>query len=432
MRRVVKWRGSSIGCHKIALGQSDAWFRVGEDRFDRRHPEKAEKVRQRQTPNRACKESVWNDMKARRDRLGVQKHAIEKAKSKMLKKGKFARIDHGVMKGRDFCNRTESLAVQYFALEKYPDSVRTYTYQHSGCGQIQLGPTAKRHVDQVLVFDTPDGVEWLCINIHEFGSHCVGPLGHKAECKRYKGVDPTFNEDTKMLDRFNTAYCEHITRSGFVRMKYSVMTECDLWHGNALKVASKGELQIDQLSCQASSVLLDSTKTDKEFVRMTSPENKEEFKTMMFRLQPEDFVARQNFMTGIKTESDMLNHITRSEIDGFVTICGGVELADDLASQSMAYCISRSLPQPDELGEGFYILCRQMAREKFPWLEGEALEERTREIMEKRCSSRITMTRKNFPHPVTISMSYLRWLIKERKLSHFSILHVYAYRYVDF
>lgn len=168
--------------------------------------------------------------------------------------------------------------------------------------------------------------------------------------------------------------------------------------------------------------------TRDEYTRLISPRSLSELKTMMFKLHPETFVARPNFMTGIKTEKQMLDHITRGELDGFVTITGGVERVLDAASKDFGFCMARCKPDPSSLGEGFDMLCRQNVADRWPDLGEKELLTKTDEYKKLKCKQDITMTRRNFERPVTISMAYLRWLIKERGLDFFSILHVYAYR----
>lgn len=168
--------------------------------------------------------------------------------------------------------------------------------------------------------------------------------------------------------------------------------------------------------------------TQAEYDKLIRPNSIAELKTMMFRMHPDSFVARPNFMNGVKSEKQMLDYITRGEIDGFVTITGGVECVMDAAGDHFGYAMQRNRVDPAELGEGFDLLCRQNVRDRWPGLEDDVFEEKVKEYKSQKCNQDITMTRRNFQNTITISMRYLKWLIKERGLAHFSLLHVYAYR----
>lgn len=180
-------------------------------------------------------------MQNRRNQTLVQELAEAKAKSKMLVKGNFARIDHGVLKGRDIGERLESIAVQYLALERFPNSFKTYSNQHASSGQVQMGPTVKRHLDQLLLCKSDNGdTEWICINIHEHGCHGgVGEQGHEPNCKKFSGKELAWNDDTTNLDSFLASYCEHMSTR--VKMRYLSISECQLIHGNQLPVRTKPE-----------------------------------------------------------------------------------------------------------------------------------------------------------------------------------------------
>lgn len=231
-----------LGCFDIATGPVDVWIRVGVNPLQKATPPipPVSKVTTRAQKRKA--DEVWDSMQKRRDKVRVQTEAVRKAKSKMLVKGNFARIDYGVLKGRDMGERLESIAVQYHALERFPASVRTYTNQQASSGQVQMGPSVKRHLDQLLVFEGQEGTEWLCINVHEHGSHgAMGVQGHEPSCRKFTGKDVQWNEDTVALDKYLHEYCESMTASGLIKMKYLVVSQCQLICGNALPVTKRYE-----------------------------------------------------------------------------------------------------------------------------------------------------------------------------------------------
>jgi hypothetical protein len=105
------------------------------------------------------------------------------------------------------------------------------------------------------------------------------------------------------------------------------------------------------------------------------------------------------------------------DYEGFVVICGGEEKAEDLLPGQMGFCMQR---------------CKIPRVGSFTEWQGEELEERSggayRDVVENMREKEYTLTRTSFhERGETISTSYLRFLIAERKLEGFKIRHFVQY-----
>lgn len=207
-----------------------------------------------------------------------------------------------------------------------------------------------------------------------------------------------------------------------------MLTECNFFHGNRISLASEELEEQHRLRLDFS---------PEEMNALLSPSSKEEFKNMMFRLEPQRFVARPQALSDIISEDDLLQHILNDvNFNGFVCLQSGNETADDQAARSMSFVQQKSdfYYEPtdailEEWGPGYGQLLRDQLKRKHPDKAHD--ESWINEAMHAHYSSRSkipqTVMRKHLKKPGVMHTSYFRWLYFERNFRNFSILHYVHY-----
>jgi len=376
--------------------------------------------------------------------------------------------DEGQKKARLFseveCRRgqgeKEFQAVQYLALVRHRHtSTRVMADNFAGPGQICFGPTGSRRVDLCLV-NQPGHV--TVYQVHEQRGHVV--TGHREGCKLKRPNAPLeLVADTAWNDDFNRGLAAHITATGLWKVEYKVITECDFMHGNELledcsigargpangrgaktstrpvKVACNKENRAKSLSAEA----MTRSEGGGGYFNFC-PTSLHGFAGALSAILGEDHVSNAAWLPGECDnpnswqieESDLLQRILdpESEAGGFVTIKGGEETVEDLASEVMGFCLQRGPVSPEELGLGAVSLMRERVRLATKKRSGESESDFEKRIFEKalltldaQCETDYTLVRRHFKGQVTLPVEQFRWLVAKRGLAGYQLVHYIHY-----
>ena len=323
---------------------------------------------------------------------------IERTKKDLLVQGRFSRMPVGSIRGRDWWERREAAVVQFLAHEMFKDSRTAFCEYLSGPGQQWLGPTIKRRAD--LLLSQSDG-SLLYINYHENDVHGRGQ--HTKSCRDYSSCELEYNSDTSNLDAFCMEYCAFMSATGLIRMKYLSINCCDMFHGNDITLQT-GET--------------------------TSFRGLNAMHDFMLQRHGTNYICRpRSLRCSDLSENDMLKHILETEtVNGFVSIIGGVETKIDDAGKVFSFCQQKaSVKDPRLFGPGFEKLVRQQVHRNWGEKDQTFQDEKVERIMQQVADTEYTLTMKHFERQTCISIPYFRWLVRERGLKWFSLVHVYQY-----
>jgi hypothetical protein len=200
-----------------------------------------------------------------------------------------------------------------------------------------------------------------------------------------RGHDFTDHEQMDLTSQnnydFSKAYAECLSKVGNLLLSFSVYHECNIFHTPNILSEVNGK---------------------------TYPN----VRTLLAKAHPNDSVLGSPELN--MTVEDLLDRVLTDQekpyLDGFVLLRGGRETVQDQASQCEAgFCLQRYLPEAEELGEFTNFITKK---------KGYALE--------KRCNKgeELTIAKKSFhDEGEGMSLSFLRFLIKERGLKDFRISH---------
>lgn len=283
-------------------------------------------------------------------------------------------------------SRKECCVAQLLARTTHKHCVRFFSQFHSGMGQPLFGNNETRYCDYLAVYP---GGKWHIIQYHE-NSHLGKAGGHEPSCRRYEGEKPSYNGETEDNDEFNREYAKHLSDRTSLVISYEVLGECYTSHKSSFSLAKSLE------------------------------GNRE-------------YVVNPSWTRNALSEDEMVGKILGggSDCEGYVVIESGRESLDDLASETTGFCLQRDSVSPEELGATTLEITKKEVRKRKREREDDfqlRAPERAREILRKRGEGPFTLLRKGFgSKAVCLPVNHFRWLVKERKLSGFKLLHFYRY-----
>jgi hypothetical protein len=336
----------------------------------------------------------------------------------------FVREDEEKDKKANLMNSYEALFCQWLTYHVHDrESEVLYSFNSfiSGCGQVIFGPDRRSAIDCTLVLK--DGRGGVVIEFSNFHGAFWHEGSHLPRCRKYAdnansrdvSLDHEFCErefayhaeisDSETLekrkltafkDEFNERYAEamNMVRDN-LEVRYKVFHECDLF-------------------CPSS---------------VTSLRSGKKFGNIRQLLREEH---RDESVLGLNTKkmklSDILRKLTAEEEDnvrngsdhaGFLTVSGGLETAQDNSSAvGFGFCLQRDYPDPEKLGDYTTFLSAKRRSEGS-----------SEQSLEKRCSKLQTLCKRSFhDRGETVEASYLRFLVKKRKLQNYTSLHHVFYR----
>jgi len=320
---------------------------------------------------------------------------------------------------KSVADREEGAAVQYLCLGGYrhyccrlgearcngcpgKNLKRIGSALHAGAGQQTFGWDKSQRADLLLHFvDEKTGVSTLHYhNHHEMGVHYAG---HAGGCWRAGGLAYSEHVATRRADNFKIGLAKALTavRPDRVRFFYSVTTACDLFHGtdHMPDVGSTLEGRGTQYA-----TAVDACRAEREsdfFWTPTADSQKE-----------------------LDLETEVLPGIANGSLTGFVTVKGGREgqwAGRSPASARFGFCVQKYAPRPEQISA---FTKRQVA----DYLGLESEEEVNRYL--RRQAPR-TVNSGTFHSWETVTTSYLRWLMNERRFSGFRVRHLILYKFGD-
>ena len=360
------------------------WMRTGQNAFKKKFPSASVAEETKPLPQQSYEKRLQS--------------LIEKTKRELLLPAKFSRMPVGSVRGRDWWERREAAVVQFLALEQFKDSRTACCEYLSGPGQQWLGPTVKRRADLLLSLN--DG-SLLYINYHENAVHGSGR--HTMSCADFVSSTLEYNADTVNLDAFCADYCTYMTESGLIRMKYMSVNCCDMFHGNDITLPTGKVVKFRGLT---------------------------DMHDYMLQCHGDNYICRPVSLRsdGI-SEDEMLKHILHTEtVNGFVSIIGGVETKIDDAGKIFSFCQQRAaVKDPSLFGPGFEKLVRQQVHRNWGERDKTFIDAKVQEVMQEKAQTEYTLTMKHFEKQTCISIPYFRWLVRERGLKWYTLMHVYQY-----
>lgn len=307
--------------------------------------------------------------------------------------GVFFRTNSYWNSSHEFFNRKECIVAQMLATSD-KRSIMAFSQYHAGPGQILFGSSKSRHCDFMSV--RPGGV-WNIYQYHEDGH--VLETGHESGCPKYAGVDVRYNEKTTSSDVFNYMYAGHLSRHTPLTISYNVLNECFTHH-----------LPMRHLKRQEKIV------TDDNYV------------TLPAWMDGENKISEEDLLEKILHDGN--------ETDGYVVIKGGRETRRDQASLTTGFCLVRDTVSTDELGpSALHLTEREVRRRKCESLEGFQTRKRKRalDLLKRRGENKFSLLRRGFgDKTVCLPVSHFRWLVNERGLRDFELIHFYRYASRDY
>jgi len=289
----------------------------------------------------------------------------------------------------------ESVAIQYLQTVTYKDALRCHSQFGAGPGQAVFGRSGRKRVDG-LFLQAP-GV-WRIVQVHEAGH--LSQRGHETWCRFFRGVGHVYNSDTRISDEENLGYARHLSSAlPEISIEYETISECVFKHGNPLKCGRGTDARM---------VLKKWHKDDCVF-------------------KPDWLVGRDLIPAKELVERLESPQSEQETAASFVVIRAGArETADDIVSKITGFCLQRSTPTPDELGEAALDVVRAS-------LEEAGASGCPRAYLQSRCENGpFTMLRKSFHRDICLSVSNLRWLQKYRGLENVEIVHYIHYECRDY
>lgn len=298
----------------------------------------------------------------------------------------------------------ESLFCQMMVLEVFEkECFRVFSDWHAGPGQMAFGSDRRQRADLTLINKRKKITEIKHYNYHGMIYHNTG--NHIPSCPEFEGG--SYAPDT--MDYIKTELAKFMCGvDKLIQFTYEAVNECDFFH--------KG--------------MPDPSKLNKHYEGRLSSESKSKYKGVR------DFLKREkktDSVLGLGTNSfsqrDLVRRIVNSkpnsegnEFGGFVYISGGRETAgnfkpSNLDSSAFSFCHQRTVVKEKELGG-------------FTKMQSEMLHERGLAGHEKYIESCQTVLKKTFPREgELIGLDYFRFLVTERGLKDYKILHFLFYRH---
>ena len=323
----------------------------------------------------------------------------------------------------------ESLWVQYLALQEYPDAMRLFSHWTVGPGQISAGYERRRRLD-CLVVERPG--TFVMSNFHE-DSHY---RGHKDNCRLNEAVnfDPVGtrrNSDSELSSEEEEEVEEGGNRGVFRLTEKtaegnSILRDYAEIMNEAVRKARLADQAYPRLEFK---VRLD---YECDFLHgktfETSEGKKVRLKKWLKKKFPDSHVG---FKMNPLTEKELLRRLlTSPSLGGFVVIKGGREKREDTTSSLMGFCLTKHQTKDvSELGK-FALRLACQAGDLDP--DKPSDRRKARQRLERACRTRrLTMCNKSFGDEThsTLSLQQLRFLVRERGLRDFSLVHYLHYDY---
>ena len=297
--------------------------------------------------------------------------------------------------------REEALFCQFMNYGSFPEALNVASAFNAGPGQLPFGrgkwpadltlslPGQERSLP--LSLDTrKESRDWSKRTVAVFNYHGFyhnDNRGHQSWCQQHTGDedgDLRFNDETNEEDSLLRDYAQAMSsvHEG-LDFTYTVLTPCSFFHGNPLP-----GVQGENSHCSLRKYL-----------------EKEHGDKCVFTRRYENGVG----------ESKLVSDIVAEKVEGFITIEGGEESCKDTASWSFAFCHTRDNQSVSELGsQALSIFAERFGGDK----------DKGEKMLRKRLSaSQATLTRKHFSGLNTISSAFFRFLVKERRLTNFKVVH---------
>ena len=187
------------------------------------------------------------------------------------------------------------------------------------------------------------------------------------------------NDEDRLLKNYAIAMSSVHENLDFT---YTILTPCSFFHGNPLPG-----------------------------VQDSKPTN---VKKYLEERHPDKCVFTRKYAKGV-SETRLVADIVSEKVDGFITIEGGEEACKDTPSWAFAFCHTRDHQTVSELGSQ----ARAVFTERFG---GDS--NKGEKMLKKRLeATQATLTRKHFSGLNTLSSAFFRFLVKERRLTNFKVVH---------
>jgi hypothetical protein len=341
-------------------------------------------------------------------------------------------LGHGAP--RNTCG--EALFARYLSHEARPESVLVFSGYHSGGGQLTFGPDRRRRADVALAIGDGSGRRTLEFhNYHGGAFHLPSSYGgHLRDCPRARQAGaggfraqgmsrsvaeslarlsaargdgemcPAEEEESPSLERdadaLKEAYARALTRVAPDRLAvaYAATFECDFLHRERVEIPGIRHVASRQTPAGGPAQLM-------------WPEEGQDLGEGEERLPPWNWPPPKTSVS----EAELVRSVVAGErtYEGFVVIAGGRETARDLPEGTFGFCHQR---------------CRAPVVGEFTAFQGREMEDLDDASMKRSRDNEYTMTRRSFHDGgETISTPYLQFLVRERGLVDFRILHFVHY-----
>ena len=313
----------------------------------------------------------------------------------------------------------EALFSQLMSYDTYSQSTHVFSGYHAGPGRQVFGRDRRCYVDVTLVIPAESSSgrpELLFGQFH--GSYFHQWTRHEPDCPRAEDADdgwedhpqdPDAREDVRTLqtrrnDDFCARYAEAMSAVGKLLVSYRTWSECQLFHRDSVVSRVDG----------------------KRYKNVRTLLKKVHHAQAVLGIWPRKLTLESILKKLLMSDEE--KKARRSDFSGFVVLHNGSEQAkDNAAFQSVGFCLQRVNPKVEELGSFTH---HQQAME----LEHHGGSRQGFVTLEDRCkSSKQTMTKSGFhSEGETLSASYLRFLVRDRKLEGYTISHFVFVRERDF
>ena len=289
-------------------------------------------------------------------------------------------------------DREASYFLQHYALVREPSCVMIASGIHAGPGEPVFGSSQRRRCDGLIVV-RPGLLRYL--NYHGAGVHYQG---HFERCRLRRSDDEelTLDEDTVEEDRFRQDLARALSTAaggGRLRFEYEAVYACEFTHRQHFEYE------------------------DRQYGTVAA---------LLRRAFPTESIVTPAY-TPRWTQAGLCKAILAGRIQGFVALEGGRETKNDVASHLFSFLPQRCAIRPEEIGRQTKQHIADADPHRLP-------EDAVLRFCQNRCQ---TMTKRYFDTgngngPAVISTHLLAWLIEERGLKHFEIVHFAQYVFRDY
>ena len=375
-------------------------------------------------------DSLHNRRRRRRPRRSLGQESLKPDVKRLVKE----------CKALNAAEREESFAVQYMALgglkyfsgtanvvlsnyEKRYAPALAGSLVHAGSGQQTFGFLASHRADLMVAYkriaksgcdDDDDDNDTLkpasVVCFHNYHGHMWHYMGHFDDCPQKLTTG-----GGKLRIHDYTAYCDDFkkglaqawssVRPDRVYFDYSASYACQLFHGTPVS-----GLDADPLS---SSPLFSSTTVAPQFYFSV--------KECLLKERPLDswFPPAEKFFE----ENQLKEGIKSGKISGFVTVRGGSEADsmkfEDPAGTRFGFCVQQYAPTPKQISP----FTKDQIKKYLNFSTDAEVENYLKKQQPK------TLNSGTFHSEETVSTTYLRWLMLERKFENFEITHFLHYEF---